>query len=196
MSAKIDSFIDVDKLVCFYRSLEMRILLFLFPLLQRPSMLDRLPQSCMLLSLVPSQVNLLFLCGIDITEWGLSLVKLESFLYGVLWVLNSTFHIPYAYLRVPYSRKILVLSIYIYIMLRKPFLLITNFALTTYQKIKQKSPGPVWVCCKFFEFLKMETRSKIGLIVCSISWAYCMQFFFFFNAWACQDCIGIDGYSK
>ena len=49
------------ELVCFYRFQEMIILLFLFPLRQRPSMLDRLHQSYILLTLVPSQVNLLYL---------------------------------------------------------------------------------------------------------------------------------------
>ena len=49
------------ELVCFYRFQEMIILLFLFHLRQRPSMLDRLHQSYILLSLVPSQVNLLYL---------------------------------------------------------------------------------------------------------------------------------------
>jgi len=50
---------EFHELVCFYRFQEMIILLFLFPLRQRPSMLDRLHQSYILLSLVPSQVNLL-----------------------------------------------------------------------------------------------------------------------------------------
>lgn len=54
----IQSFMDVGKFGCSYRFQEMRILLFLFPLPQRPSMLGRLHQSYMLLSLVPSQVNL------------------------------------------------------------------------------------------------------------------------------------------